>query len=111
MLDYKGRAHTTKINTSPQPILTSNGLTPSEGSHQDTAPTTNQSQEEVDVEQIKQTLKGIYIHLTKYMKELLKKFNMGDAKEMKTPMHAPHDIPWIGRGIIKGGRDSVQSND
>ena len=68
-------------------------------------------QEEVDVEQIKQTLKGIYIHLTKYMKELLKKFNMGDAKEMKTPMHAPHDIPWIGRGIIKGGRDSVQSND
>ena len=37
--------------------------------------------------QIKQTPYGIYIHQTKYVKELLKKFNMNDAKEMKTPMH------------------------
>ena len=33
--------------------------------------------------QIKQTSKGIYIHQTKYVKELLKKFNMDNAKEMK----------------------------
>ena len=37
--------------------------------------------------QIKQTDKGIYIHQTKYMKELLKKFKMDDTKPMKTPMH------------------------
>ena len=36
---------------------------------------------------IKQTPKGIYIHQTKYVKELLKKFNMKEAKDMKTPMH------------------------
>ena len=37
--------------------------------------------------QIKQTPQGIYIHQTKYVEELLKKFNMSDAKEMKTPKH------------------------
>ena len=37
--------------------------------------------------QIKQTPQGIYIHQAKYVKKLLKKFNMSDAKEMKTPMH------------------------
>ena len=37
--------------------------------------------------QIKQTRNGIYIHQTQYMKELIKMFNMDDAKEMKTPMH------------------------
>jgi len=37
--------------------------------------------------QIKQTPNGIYINQTKYVKELLKKFNLNDAKEMKTPMH------------------------
>jgi len=37
--------------------------------------------------QIKQTPQGIYIHQTKYVKELLKKFNMSDAKEMKTLMN------------------------
>ena len=31
--------------------------------------------------QIKQASKGIYIHQTKYVKELLKKFNMENAKE------------------------------
>ena len=31
---------------------------------------------------------GIYIHQTKYVKELLKKFNMGDAKEMRIVMHS-----------------------
>ena len=37
--------------------------------------------------QIKQTPKGIYIHQTKYVKELLKKFNMDNAKEMKSLIH------------------------
>ena len=37
--------------------------------------------------QIKQTRNGIYSQQTLYMKELLKKFNMDDAKVMKTPMH------------------------
>ena len=37
--------------------------------------------------QIKQTPQAIYIHPTKYVKELLKKFNMSDAKEMKTLMN------------------------
>ena len=37
--------------------------------------------------QIKQTDEGIYINQTKYMKELLKKFKMDDAKQMRTPMH------------------------
>ena len=37
--------------------------------------------------QIKQTRNGIYIHQTQYMKELIKMFNMDDAKEMKTTMH------------------------
>ena len=37
--------------------------------------------------QIKQIDEGIYIHQTKYVKELLKKFKMDDAKQMKTPMH------------------------
>ena len=37
--------------------------------------------------QIKQTDKEIYINQTKYVKELLKKFNMDYGKEMKTPMH------------------------
>ena len=32
--------------------------------------------------QIKQTNEGIYIHQTKYVKELLKKFKMDDAKPM-----------------------------
>ena len=37
--------------------------------------------------QIKQTNNGIYIHQTKYVKELLKKFKLEDTKEMKTLMH------------------------
>jgi len=37
--------------------------------------------------QIKQTNEGIYIHQTKYVKELLKKFKMDDAKQRKTPMY------------------------
>lgn len=30
----------------------------------------------------------IYIHQTKYVKDLLKKFKLKEAKEMKTPMYA-----------------------
>ena len=37
--------------------------------------------------QIKKIDEGIYIHQTKYVKELLKKFKMDDAKPMKTLMH------------------------
>ena len=35
--------------------------------------------------QIKQTNNGIYIHQTKYVKELLKKFKLENAKEKKAP--------------------------
>ncbi len=35
---------------------------------------------------------GIYIHQQKYIKELLKKFKMNDAKPMKTPMHASESL-------------------
>jgi len=44
--------------------------------------------------QIKQTSNGIYIHQTKYVKKLLKKFNMKNTKEMKTSMHP---ITYLGR--------------
>ena len=37
--------------------------------------------------QIKQCNDGIYIHQSKYIKELLKKFKMVDCKPMCTPMH------------------------
>jgi len=37
---------------------------------------------------MKQIDKGIYIHQTKYVNELLKKFKMVDVKEMKTHMHS-----------------------
>jgi len=51
--------------------------------------------------QIKQTHNDIYIHQTKYVKELLKKFNMNDEKEMKTPMHPTTYL----------GLESILSND
>ena len=35
--------------------------------------------------QINQIDEGIYIHQTKYVKELLKKFKMDDVKQIKTP--------------------------
>ena len=37
--------------------------------------------------QINETLEGTYIHQTKYVKELLKKFQLSESKEAKTPMH------------------------
>lgn len=37
--------------------------------------------------QIKYTSNGIYIRQTKYMKELMKKYKLEDAKEKKTLMH------------------------
>lgn len=36
--------------------------------------------------QIKQTKEGIFVHQTKYSKELLKKFDMADCKPIATPM-------------------------
>src|SRR3954471_4230567 len=37
--------------------------------------------------QINQTSEETYIHQTKYVKELLKKFHLSESKEAKTPMH------------------------
>ena len=37
--------------------------------------------------QINQCSEGTYIHQTKYVKELLKKFQLSESKEAKTPMH------------------------
>ncbi|WVZ76069.1 LOW QUALITY PROTEIN: hypothetical protein U9M48_024071 [Paspalum notatum var. saurae] len=36
--------------------------------------------------QIKQGLKGTFVHQAKYTRDILKKFNMGDSKPMTTPM-------------------------
>ena len=37
--------------------------------------------------QINQCKNGLYVHQTKYTKELLKKFKLEECKEMNTPMH------------------------
>jgi len=37
--------------------------------------------------QINQCKDGVYVHQSKYTKELLKKFRLEDCKEMNTPMH------------------------
>jgi len=37
--------------------------------------------------QINQSKDGVYVHQSKYTKELLKKFKLEDCKEMNTPMH------------------------
>jgi len=37
--------------------------------------------------QINQSKDGVYVHQSKYIKELLKKFKLEDCKEMNTPMH------------------------
>ena len=37
--------------------------------------------------QINQCKDGVYVHQTKYTKELLKKFKLEDCKEMNTLMH------------------------
>jgi len=37
--------------------------------------------------QINQCKDGVYVHQSKYTKELLKKFNLENCKEMNTPMH------------------------
>ncbi|WVZ51977.1 LOW QUALITY PROTEIN: hypothetical protein U9M48_003074 [Paspalum notatum var. saurae] len=36
--------------------------------------------------QIKQGLEGTFVHQAKYIRDILKKFNMGDSKPMTTPM-------------------------
>jgi len=36
---------------------------------------------------INQCKEGVYVHQSKYTKELLKKFKLEDCKEMNTPMH------------------------
>jgi hypothetical protein len=36
--------------------------------------------------QVKQTKQGIFIHQSKYTKDLMKKFNMAELKSMSTPM-------------------------
>ena len=37
--------------------------------------------------QINQTPEGTYIHQSKYVRELLKKFGLSQCKPSKTPMH------------------------
>ena len=37
--------------------------------------------------QINQTPEGTYIHQSKYVKELMKKFDLSECKPSKTPMH------------------------
>jgi len=37
--------------------------------------------------QINQCKDGVYVHQTKYTKELLKKFKLEDCKVMNSPMH------------------------
>jgi len=37
--------------------------------------------------QVNQFKNGVYVHQTKYTKELLKKFELEDCKVMNTPMH------------------------
>lgn len=37
--------------------------------------------------QINQTSEGTYVHQTKYVKEILKKFNLNESNMAKTPMH------------------------
>ena len=37
--------------------------------------------------QTNQCKDGVYVHQSKYTKEVLKKFKMEDCKEMNTPMH------------------------
>jgi len=37
--------------------------------------------------QINQCIDGVYVHLTKYTKELLKKFKLEDCKLMNNSMH------------------------
>jgi hypothetical protein len=36
--------------------------------------------------QVEQTKEGTFVHQTKYMKDLIKKFAMADAKPVSTPM-------------------------
>jgi hypothetical protein len=36
--------------------------------------------------QVKQTKQGIFVHQVKYMKDLMKKFNMAELKPVSTPM-------------------------
>jgi hypothetical protein len=36
--------------------------------------------------QVKQMKQGTFVHQAKYMKDLMKKFNMAELKQMSTPM-------------------------
>jgi len=42
--------------------------------------------------QINQSKDGVYVHQTKYTKELLKKFKFEDCKVMNTPMHPTYTL-------------------
>ena len=45
--------------------------------------------------QINQCKDGVYVHQTKYTKELLKKFKLEDCKLMNTPMHPTCVTPYF----------------
>ncbi|RVW67413.1 hypothetical protein CK203_065207 [Vitis vinifera] len=45
--------------------------------------------------QIKQLKEGTFIHQAKYIRDLLKRFNMEEAKTMKTPMSSSITLTWM----------------
>jgi len=48
--------------------------------------------------QINQSKDEVYVHQSKYTKELLKKFKLKDCKEMNTPMHPTCTLSKEGTG-------------
>ena len=50
--------------------------------------------------QINLSKDGVYVHETKYTKELLKKFKLEDCKVMNTPMHPTCTLSKEDRGMI-----------
>ncbi|WVZ88877.1 hypothetical protein U9M48_035344 [Paspalum notatum var. saurae] len=51
--------------------------------------------------QIKQGLEGTFVHQAKYIRDILKKFNMGDSKPMTTPMstNTALDADEVGKAV------------
>ena len=56
--------------------------------------------------QINQTPEGTYIHQSKYVRELLKKFDLSECKSSKIPMHSRKR-----RGKQKGRTEGLQRYD
>jgi hypothetical protein len=50
--------------------------------------------------QVKQTKQGIFVHQAKYMKDLMKKFNMAELKPVSTPLSTAMSL-----GLDEDGED------